>query len=142
MIRFNLSHSHGRALIAVSNDREVGVDFENVLIDRNVTALWARFFPPQEQIAIARAGPTDKHGLFSRIWVAKEAVLKARGSGLTFPLDRHCIELSGDGTSGRFVSEGNPLGTAPPSIQFLPLEEGWVGAVAAEGSGWRGTLCT
>jgi len=142
MIRFNLSHSRGRALIAVSKEREVGVDLEKVLIDRDVTALAARFFAPQEQVAIGRAAPTAKHVTFSRIWVAKEAVLKARGSGLTFPLDRHRIELSCGGTTGHLVSEGNPPENTPLAIQFLSLEAGWVGAVAAEGSGWKVTLCT
>jgi 4'-phosphopantetheinyl transferase len=141
-IRFNLSHSHERALIAVSKDLEVGVDLEKIRADRDVTALAARFFAPQEQTVIMNAGLSVKHWTFSRIWVAKEAVLKACGSGLTFPLDRHRIELSGDGSACRLISEGNPPDSPPPAIRFLPLEEGWVGAVAAEGTGWRVTLCT
>jgi 4'-phosphopantetheinyl transferase len=141
-VRFNLSHSHERALIAVSKDREVGIDLEKIRADRDVTALAARFFAPQEQAVIMGAGSSAKHWTFSRIWVAKEAVLKARGSGLTFPLGRHRIELSGDGSACRLISEDSPPDTAPATIQFLQLEEGWVGAVAAEGSGWRVTLCS
>lgn len=141
-IRFNLSHSHGRALIAVSKDREVGVDLEKIRVERDVTALAARFFAPQEQAVIACAGPTGRHRTFSRIWVAKEAVLKSQGSGLTFPLDRHRIELSRDGTTCRLVGESSQPGKVPPSIQFLPLEEGWVGAVASEGKRWSVTLRT
>lgn len=141
-IRFNLSHSHGRALIAVSKDREVGVDLEKIKADRDVTALAARFFAPQEQTAIMNAGLSARQGTFTRIWVAKEAILKARGSGLTFPLDRYCIELSGDGTACCLINADGPSHTAPSTIQFLPLEEDWVGAIAAEGSGWRLTLCT
>ena len=60
-IRFNLSHSHGRALIAVSKHREVGVDFEKSLTDRDTTALAARFFAPQEQAGIMNAGSSAKH---------------------------------------------------------------------------------
>lgn len=141
-IRFNLSHSHGRALIAVSKDREVGVDLEKIRADRDVTALARRFFAPQEQVLIMSAGLAERHSTFSRIWVAKEATLKARGSGLTFPLDRQRIELSEDGTECRLISEDNPPDSPPPVIRFLPLEEGWVGAIAAEGSAWRTTLCT
>jgi 4'-phosphopantetheinyl transferase len=141
-IRFNLSHSHGRALIAVSKDREVGVDLEKIRADRDVTALAGRFFAPQEHVLIMSADIGKRHWAFSRIWVAKEAVLKARGSGLTFPLDHHRIELSEDGTACRFISEDNPSDSAPPGIRFLPLEEGWVGAIAAEGSAWSVTLCT
>ncbi len=141
-IRFNLSRSHGRALIAVSKDREVGVDLETNRTDRDVTALAARFFVPQEQAAIMNAESSATHQAFSRIWVAKEAVLKAGGSGLTFRLDRYCIELSADGTVCRLIVADDSLSIVPPVIQFLPLEEGWVGAVAAEGNGWKVALCT
>lgn len=140
-IRFNLSHSHGRALIAVSKDREVGIDLEKIRADRHVAALAERFFSPQEHVLIMRAEIGKRCWTFSRIWVAKEAVVKARGSGLTFPLERHRIELSENGTACRFISEDDPADSTPPAIRFLPLEDGWVGAIAAEGSMWRVTLC-
>lgn len=140
-IRFNLSHSHGRALIAVSKDREVGVDLEKIRADRDVVALAKRFFAPQEQELLMNVGLEEQHRTFARIWVAKEAVLKAQGSGLTFPLARHRIELSRDGKTCRLVNESDLQDIVPPAIRFLPLEEGWVGAIAAEGSTWRVTLC-
>ena len=126
----------------MSKDREVGVDLEKIRADRDVTALARRFFAPQEQVLIMRAGLADRYSTFSRIWVAKEAALKARGSGLTFPLDRHRIELSEDETACRLISEHDLPDSTPPAIRFLPLEEGWVGAIAAEGSASRVTLCT
>jgi 4'-phosphopantetheinyl transferase len=141
-IRFNLGHSQGRALITVSQNREVGAGLEKVRADRDVIALAARFFAPQEQAVIMGAGLPAKYWTFSRIWVAKETVLKARGSGLTFPLDRHRIELSADGSACRLITEHSPLATAPATIQFLPLKEGWVGAESAEGHTWRVTLCS
>jgi hypothetical protein len=142
-IRFNLSQSNERAVIAVSKNREVGVDLEKIRPDRDVIALAARFFVPPKRTAIMNAGSSTKQQwTFARIWVAKEAVLKPRGSGLTFPLDRCCIELSGDGTACRLIDPDHPPDTAPSTIQFLPLEEGWVGAIAADGSGWSVTLCT
>lgn len=91
-IRFNLSHSLGLALIAVSKDREVGVDLEKIRTDRDVTALAARFFGSSR--ASSDHERKAKHWAFSRIWVAKEAVLKAGGSVLTFPLGHYYIELS------------------------------------------------
>ncbi len=141
-IRFNLGHSQGRALIAVSKDREVGAGLEKVRADRDVITLAGRFFAPQEQAVIMGAGSPAKYWTFSRIWVAKEAVLKARGSGLTFPLDRYRMKLSADGSACRLINGRSPLDTAPATIQFLPLEEGWVEAVAAEGHRWRATLCS
>ncbi|MDH4079616.1 MAG: hypothetical protein OEU68_07365, partial [Nitrospira sp.] len=43
-ITFNLSHAHGRALIAVSNGQEVGVDLESVRSEVNASALSERYF--------------------------------------------------------------------------------------------------
>jgi len=126
----------------VSNDREVEVDLENIRTDRDVTALAARSFAPQEQAAIMNAGSSAKHWACSRIWVAQEAVLKAGGGGLTFPLDCHCIELSADRTICRLIVADESRSIVPPVIQFLPLEEGWVGAVAVEGNGWKVGLGT
>ena len=126
----------------MSNDREVGVDLHKIRTDRDVTALAARFFAPQERAAIMNAGSSAKHWACSRIWAAREAVLKAGGSGLMFSLDRHCVEWSADGTACRLIVADESLSIVPPVIQFLPPEEGWVRAVAAEGYGWKVVLGT
>jgi 4'-phosphopantetheinyl transferase len=71
--------------------------------------------------------------------VAREAVFKAEGKGITFPLHHDHIQLSTDGKEGRLIrADGGTEGTNMP-IRFLPLESGWVGAVAAEGTNWTVT---
>ena len=126
----------------MSNDREVEVDLENIRTDRDVTALAARSFAAQEQAAIMNAASSPKHWACSRIWVAQEAVLKAGEGGLTFPLDCHFIELSAVRTTCRLFVADESRSIVPPVIQFLPLEEGWVGAVAVERYGWKVGLGT
>ena len=70
------------------------------------------------------------------------AVLKAGGSGLTFPLDRYGIELSADEAACRLIVADDSLSIVPPVIQFLQLEQGWIVSVAAGGNGWKVPLCT
>ncbi|MBS1855858.1 MAG: 4'-phosphopantetheinyl transferase superfamily protein [Acidobacteria bacterium] len=74
-IRFNLSHSHGRALIAVARGIEVGVDIEHLRPVPHYAALVERYFPPGEP---EPAGELE----FLRRWTQLEALWKARGAGL------------------------------------------------------------
>jgi 4'-phosphopantetheinyl transferase len=74
-LHFNLSHSHERALVAVTRDGEVGVDIERVRSVPNIPAIAERFFPPGEDAPVNEAE-------FFRRWTQIEALLKARGVGL------------------------------------------------------------
>jgi 4'-phosphopantetheinyl transferase len=135
-IRFNLTHSHGRALIAIARDREVGIDLEKIRPEVDGVSFAKRFLSSQDQLFIECGEPQQRHERFLQVWVAREAVFKAEGKGMTFPLHRDHVELSSDGKEGRLImGEGGPEGTNIP-IRFLQLESGWVGAVAAEGTKW------
>jgi 4'-phosphopantetheinyl transferase len=134
-IRFNLTHSHGRALIAVASDREVGVDLEKLRPEVDVVGLAERFFSSQDQAFVKRGDPTKIRERFLQAWVAREAVFKAEGKGITFPLHHDHVELSSDGKEAHLIREGrNPAVKFP--VRFLALDPGWVGAVATEGTSW------
>jgi len=83
---FNLAHSAELTLIAVTRGCEVGVDLERVRPVRHAYEIAARNFHPSEQAAIRTADATELPAAFMRIWTRKEAVLKAVGSGLRYPL--------------------------------------------------------
>jgi len=138
-IRFNLTHSHGRALIAIAKDREVGIDLEKIRPEVDIVSLANRFLSSQDQAYIGAGDSKRRHDRFLQVWVAREAVFKAEGKGMTFPLHRDHVELSSDGEKGRLVVGGGGSDGTNMPIRFLPLESGWVGAVAAEGSDWTVT---
>ncbi|MBH0198022.1 MAG: 4'-phosphopantetheinyl transferase superfamily protein [Nitrospira sp.] len=140
-IRFSLTHSHGKALVAVAKDREVGIDLEKVRPDVDVMSLARRFLSDRDVVFIESGEPGQLHQRFLQAWVAREAVFKAAGTGMTFPLHCDHIELAGDGTEGHLVlGDGKHDGAVRP-VRFLPLEPGWVGAVAAEGTDWTMRYC-
>lgn len=134
-ITFNLSHAHGRALIAVSNGPEVGVDLERIRSDVEVAKLSERFFTPSEHATIMQLSQAQRAARFFRYWVAKEAVLKAQGVGLQAL--SHCeILMAADGVgAGILVLAGSPL-QDNWRIRFLSCGEGWEAAVAAQGMDW------
>lgn len=134
-IRFNLTHSHGRAVIAVARDREVGVDLEKVRPEVDVASLATRFFSVKDRLFIENGDPASRHERFLQAWVAREAVFKAEGKGVRFPLLHDHLEFSGGGKEARLIREPRSPQVEIP-VRFLSLEPGWVGAVAAEGMGW------
>lgn len=140
-VRFNLTHSHGRALIAVARAREVGIDLEKVRPERNVTSLANRFLSLEEQRAIERAAPEARPERFVQMWVAREAALKAIGTGLTFPLDQSYVDMSADASEGRLVRRSPDCVDSGCMIRLLPVEAGWMAAVATRGKDWRIKLC-
>ncbi|MFK0167056.1 4'-phosphopantetheinyl transferase family protein [Rhizobium sp. NPDC090279] len=79
---FNLSHSAGMALLAVSDGGPVGIDLEIEGHGRNLAAAAALTLAPAEQSCFEAATPEDQGRLLRRAWVRKEAVLKAVGCGL------------------------------------------------------------
>ena len=81
-LRFNLSHSHGRALVGVAWGVEIGVDVEQHRPMSDCQALAERFFPPSEAAGFAAIPQPDRERDFFRRWTRIEAVLKARGVGL------------------------------------------------------------
>jgi 4'-phosphopantetheinyl transferase len=81
-IAFNLSHSRGHSLIALSLGGDIGCDIENRFRDDDdVDELGAVVLHPVEQQEMLRLAAPQRQEAFKRYWVRKEAVLKAAGSG-------------------------------------------------------------
>ena len=89
---FNVSHSHGMALFALTSRCEVGVDVERVRPFSDEMGLADRFFTPTESAALRVLDSSRRLETFFRLWTRKEAYLKAHGLGLSFGLER--VEVS------------------------------------------------
>jgi 4'-phosphopantetheinyl transferase len=135
-LSFNLSHSHGRALLAVSDGRAVGADLEQLRKDVEVHAISSRYFFGAERDAIAQAPDAAAHETFFRYWVAKEAVLKAQGLGLGFPLDRFRVVFLPENDRARIETFDAPALHDHWIVRMLRCQPGWHAAVSAEGSEW------
>jgi 4'-phosphopantetheinyl transferase len=85
---FNISHTRGLIALAVSRYRALGVDVENVLAGRVPTGIADRFFSATEAAALAGVPPQQRADRFFEYWTFKESYIKARGMGLSIPLDR------------------------------------------------------
>lgn len=79
---FNVSHSGGVALYAISGDRPVGIDIEAIRTVSSIADLAQRFFFAEEAAVIKNLVPPQQETAFFRGWTRKEAYLKATGDGL------------------------------------------------------------
>ncbi len=129
MIRFNLSHSKGYAILAIAYGREVGVDVEVLRPKPKAAALVERFFSLNEKAAFRKLAPHEKEVAFFAGWTRKEAYLKAMSLGLIDELPS--IEVTIDpGLKPKIVSIPTSLGCPDEwAIHHLPLPAGFVGAV-------------
>jgi 4'-phosphopantetheinyl transferase len=93
-IRFNLSHSGEIALLAVSRNRELGVDVEQMRADFASGEIATRFFSPEECAKMERLPAHETVDAFFNCWTRKEAYIKARGGGLSIPLDSFAVAFA------------------------------------------------
>jgi 4'-phosphopantetheinyl transferase len=132
-IEFNVSNSHEMALCAVAFDCELGVDVEHMHRARDFDGLAARFFAGRE-VDRLRSLPTERRvEAFFNCWTRKEAVLKALGTGLTFPLDRVVVTLAPDEPARVEAFDDDTTATADWWLDSFEPAPGYVGALAARG---------
>ncbi|MGE5305951.1 MAG: 4'-phosphopantetheinyl transferase family protein [Alphaproteobacteria bacterium] len=84
-VEFNLSHSGEVALIAVTRGEEIGVDVEQIREDFAFKPIAQRFFTANEVGALGDLPVALQREAFYKCWTSKEALLKARGTGLSVP---------------------------------------------------------
>jgi 4'-phosphopantetheinyl transferase len=131
-IHFNLSHSHNRFAIALTNNRKVGIDIEyhnsHIISPELVQAVFS-----SSEIMAYRALPNSlKIIKFFQGWTLKEAYVKAIGFGLNFdvrniniPLNKHLRNFSFDRCK----------------LFILPMGDKWAGALAVEKSVSQIIIC-
>ena len=116
--RFNVSHTATVALLAVTAEREVGVDVEDRRAGRDVTRMADRFFPEHESAWIRSLDQDAREAAFLRLWTRKEAVVKAAGGRLAQGLG---LPVASAGSS---LMIRDPRGALPGTWRVTDLETG------------------
>lgn len=122
-LRFNVSHSGERIVIAFCNDYEVGVDIEKIKKNFDVMELAQQFFSKHEIKALERMPDKELSHAFYRCWTRKESFIKAEGSGLSFPLDKFTVSIDEDDHAHLLQIDWDELEKSNWSMfSFLPQE--------------------
>lgn len=126
-IHFNLSHCEDRGVLAVAS-RPVGVDLEKLRRIPEALAIAENLFTASEMRALSAFPEARRSEGFLRCWTRKEAFVKARGGGLSTPLDSFEVTLEPDSARLCLLED--------------PRNEAWRLHVLEPGSGWVGALAT
>jgi 4'-phosphopantetheinyl transferase len=132
-IQFNVSNSHETALLALALDRELGVDVEHVREPSDFDGLAAQFFARSEVDQLRSLPETQRLEAFFNCWTRKEAVLKAVGTGLSFPLDKVVVTLAPDEPARLVAYDDDPAAPAHWWLASLAPAAGYIGALAVPG---------
>lgn len=148
-LRFNLAHSGQAVLCGVARGREIGVDIEASVPREDLRSIAAHFFAPDECAALFARTASEQAELFYLLWTRKEAYVKARGTGLSFPLHEFSV-LPAIGESADTVIRCS--GTAAQTGWYcrdLPVPQGYAAATVVAGPGctlsrwwWPGMFST
>jgi 4'-phosphopantetheinyl transferase len=128
-LEFNLSHSGDLGLLAIANDRIVGIDLEEIHPVSDLEKLAARFFTPGEHQRIMKTKGEERVQTFFRTWTCKEAYLKATGVGIS---KLKSLEIA--------IQPQQPASFINPQtwdVQEIVPETNFVGAIAAPDLDWR-----
>jgi len=133
-LNFNLSHSGGLALYAVTYNRQIGVDIEAIRQLEDMEAIAYRFFSAAEYTALMALAPEERPVGFFNCWTRKEAYIKAVGDGLMYPLEKFDVSLQPGQAAKLLRVQNDPAAVSRWSLQHLEPAPGYVGALAVAGS--------
>lgn len=136
-LHFNLSHSDDLVLYAMTRGRQVGIDVERVRPGFADETLAERFFSPRELATLRSLPAAEQERAFFAGWVRKEAYFKARGEGLTVPMDSLNVSLAPRGTAALLSSAAEQAEQRRWSLHDLDVGPDYVAALAVEGHGWE-----
>ena len=136
-LRFNVSHSRGIALIAITKNLDIGVDIEGINPNFSCLEIAEKFFSPLENSVLRSLPEHLQATAFFTCWTRKEAYIKAVGKGLSIPLNKFDVSLAPGEPAALLNVEGNPEEASKWSlIELFPCSD-MVAAVAVAGDCWK-----
>lgn len=135
-VRFNLSHSHGLALVAIGCEREVGIDIELIRPEVASEEIATHYFSTKEVDELSNLPAELRTEGFFLCWTRKEAYVKAKGDGLYTPLDSFSVSLS-PGSPATLSSADESRWKIESFVPSLVSEPRYAAALVAEGKDWK-----
>ncbi len=129
-IQFNVSHTDGLALIAITRGQPVGIDVESLEQNVQPARLAENYFSAQEKTTLAALPSERVTASFFACWTRKEAVLKAIGTGIAQGLDSFDVATEPEISHCQTELQSTAGSAATWYIETLPCGAGFAGALA------------
>jgi 4'-phosphopantetheinyl transferase len=136
LIQFNVSHSEDLALYALTSSGAIGVDTERIRDQSHLDDISRDFFSASECGEYFKLPRRERTEAFFRCWTRKEAFIKAIGDGLSYPLGRFDVSIE-PGRARLLRLNGEPVQASQWSMCHLNPEQGYTGALAIKGCGFK-----
>ncbi|WP_050577781.1 4'-phosphopantetheinyl transferase family protein [Sinorhizobium meliloti] len=118
---FNISHDGNVTILGVANNR-IGLDVAALRNRPSFLKVARRFFCQGETAALEAMPAECQSDRFLEYWTLKEAYVKARGGGLSIPLDTFAFDLEEPGKIV-FQTHETPMDASWTFWQFRPTAE-------------------
>jgi len=105
-ISFNLSHTRRLVALAISSARELGIDTEDLGARVAPAEVADRYFARAEVQELNALPPERRSERFFQYWTLKESYIKARGRGLSIPLDAFAFRFPRAGQVALSIDPG------------------------------------
>ena len=134
-LNFNISHSNGFAIYAITIDRKVGIDIEFINNSYCHEGIIDQMLSPKEMKIYFTLHPNIRLRAFYESWTSKEAYLKATGYGLSTP--PHQVEVFFKANDPKIILSSqsiDPNRNQIWSLRKLGSLHGYAAALVVEGN--------
>ncbi len=133
-LKFNVSHSGDMAIIGFVKDHDIGVDIEHIKTDFDVMDIAVNYFSELE-IKTLKAFPKKKHiEGFYRCWTRKEAFIKAKSQGLSFPLNAFSVSIDSNNHANLLETKWDKREAKDWKLFSFTPNKDYIGAVSIKGA--------
>jgi 4'-phosphopantetheinyl transferase len=127
---FNYSHANGSFVIVISRNAAVGVDIEHKNRKVAYVKLKDILFSEYEIDRFEQFPEERKNEVFLNCWTQKEAIFKAKGTGLSSPLKELELDLSVDREPRILRTAWSEMEKDQWTVMRLPENDQWIGTLA------------
>ncbi|MCY4338707.1 MAG: 4'-phosphopantetheinyl transferase superfamily protein [Gammaproteobacteria bacterium] len=131
-IAFNVSHSHGLALVALAASGRLGVDLEQVKPGVAWRELAERYFSAAECRALQAQTSSARPRACCACWTRKEAFIKALGAGLSHGLKQFDVSVDPDAAEVNLTLRITDEDANDWQLRNLPMPPGYRAALALD----------
>ena len=132
-LRFNLSRRDGLALVAIARKREIGVDVELIQAGLPIFEIANVSFSERELAELQSLPEAHQAAGFYNCWTRKEAYVKARGEGFSFPLKQFDVSLTPGAAAKLLAVRGSNTEVDRWTMQDVSAGDGYVAALIFDG---------
>ena len=123
-LHFNLSHTQGMIICAVTLNDDIGCDVEYIERDNDILNIADRYFSTSEVQELFSLPESGQRSRFFDYWTLKESYIKAWGLGLAIPLGDFSFHIGK--AESTYLNSNIKLGFAPHRIDYPEIWQSWL----------------